>query len=342
MTTILIAAELTDEALTDLAQCGTLEFALSDTSPVLDKTFIKEKMKELDPEILIVDATTIDREVIDASSHLRLIHCTRGNPVNIDSGYCKHKGILVGRSPARNANAVAEFTFGLMIAITRKMFQANRQLLQREFLCDDSWKKRIAEPVDDIIWNSPELPKIPYMEFQSYELAGKTLGLVGLGAIGHMIADKAKTFDMKILAYDPYIAQVDSSDIPLVDLEELASRSDIVSLHAKETRETTNMINSAFFANMKDGSYLINTSRGKLVDRNALIEALETGKLAGAAIDVFDYEPLSKDDPLLDIENLFLTPHIGGASRDVVRHHSKATVKNIEAYCNGKNLVYPV
>jgi len=342
MATILIAAELTAEALEALSRCGRIESVFSKTSPVLEKRIIQEKIKEIDPGILIVDATMIDQEVIDAAKSLRIIHCTRGNPVNIDSEYCRSKGILVGRSPARNANAVAEFTFGLMIVITRKIFQANRQLLDREFLCTDSWKNRITQPVDDIIWNSPELPKIPYVEFQSYELAGKTLGLVGLGAIGRMIADKARAFDMKVVAYDPYIAQLETPDITLVDLEELASRSDIISLHAKETGETTNMINSRFFSNMKDGSYLINTSRGKLVDRNALMEALGTGKLAAAAIDVFDYEPLSKDDPLLDIENLFLTPHIGGASRDVVRHHSTATVKNIEAYCNGKPLVYPV
>ena len=343
MTTILIAAELTEEALHELSGYSTLEFALSETSIVLDKSFLKAKIENLDPEILVVDATTIDREVIDAAKSLRMIHCTRGNPVNIDSAYCREKGILVGRSPARNANAVTEFTFGLMINITRKIYQANRQLHQREFLCDETWETKIKKPVEDIIWNSPDIPKIPYMEFQSYELAGKTLGLVGFGAIGRMIAEKAKAFDMKVVAYDPYVTQIDdASHIRLVSLDELAEAADIISLHAKETPETVNMINKDFFSKMKDGSYLINTSRGKLVDRYSLIEALKKGKLAGAAIDVYDYEPLSKDDPLLDVENLFLTPHIGGASRDVVRHHSIATVKNIGAYCGNKELVHPV
>ncbi len=340
MTTILIAADLTNDAVQELSLYGNLEYIMEESTVIVDKDIMVESLRLLDPEILIVEATTIDEQLLQFAKSLKLIHCTRGNPVNIDLKACKRRGILVGNSPARNANAVSEFTFGLMIDITRKISLANQKLHCGEFLSSESWKKKRSEPVDDIIWNSPELLYIPYLEFQAPELAGKTLGLIGLGAIGRDIAYKARAFNMEVLAYDPYIKEFQSDFINLVSLDQLASQSDIVSIHAKETPETTHMINREFITKMKSQSFLINTSRGKLIDRFALIEAIESAHLAGAALDVFDYEPLSKDDPLLTYDNILLTPHIGGASRDVVRHHSDATLKNIRSYFEGEKLPF--
>ena len=334
MPKILIASDLTENALQKISQYGDLVFVEKGNSVVIEKHVVMEKLKKYNPEILIVDASPVDKEVVDCAAKLRGIHCTRGNPVNIDIDYCQEKGILVGNSPARNANAVAEFTFGLILNLMRKISFANRRLMSGEFLLSGHWEEERRKPVDDIIWNSSELSQIPYKEFQSHELSGKTLGLVGFGAIGKSIAKLAGAFNMQVLVYDPYIKNEMTEYVKVNSLEELAKEVDIVSLHAKETKETIGMINSLFFQKMKKQSFLINTSRGKLVDREALIQALQNETLAGAALDVYDYEPLCSDDPLLKQGNLLLTPHIGGASKDVIYHHSISTIKNIESYFN--------
>jgi D-3-phosphoglycerate dehydrogenase / 2-oxoglutarate reductase len=332
MPKIIIAADLTEEAIQKVSRLGELFFVEEGGSVVIEKNVIMEQLKTYNPEILIVDATPVDKEVIDCAVNLKGIHCTRGNPVNIDTEYCREKGILVGNSPARNANAVAEFTFGLILDLMRKISFANRRLINGEFLISGHWKEERERPVEDVIWNSSELSQIPYKEFQSFELTGKTLGLVGFGAIGELIAELAKAFHMQVLVYDPYIRKEVPEYIEVVTLEQLAVKADIVSLHAKETKETIGMINTWFFQKMKKDSFLVNTSRGKLVEREALIKALENKTLAGAALDVYDYEPLCKDDPLLKLDNLLLTPHIGGASKDVIWHHSNSTVENLVSY----------
>ena len=341
MIDILVASELTQVVLDKLGGYARLSCVEKGASVVIPKDEIRKRVEAVNPEILVVDATPIDEEVLGNADKLRFIHCTRGNPVNIDLDYCKKRGILVGRSPGRNANAVAEFTFGLMINITRRINIANRTLARGGYLVSGAWQEKRDVPVEDVIWNSSEFSNMPYQEFRSPELAGKTLGLVGFGAIGRMIAKKAKVFDMDIVAYDPYVKDSGVDFVKMVSLDELASCSDIVSLHAKETPETVNMANKEFLSKMKMGSYLVNTSRGKLVDRFALIDAVEGRRLAGVALDVFDYEPLCKDDPLLNYDQILVTPHIGGASSDVIMHHSKASLDNILAYVNGEEIVHP-
>ena len=318
-----------------------LSLSKGETLVRIGREQLLKEMKNNNPEILVVDATIIDSEIIDASENLKFIQSIRGNPINIDLEYCKKKGIKVGRAPARNANSVAEFTFGLILNLTRQISAANHRLLNGEFLLDADWRMEQKKEVKDIIWNNPTLSVLPYYEFQSGEIAEKTLGLVGFGAIGELIAKKGKAFDLKIIAYDPYLKNTPPDYVEMVSLEELAKRSDIVSIHAKETAETVNIIDKGFFSMMKKDSYLINTSRGKLVERFALIEALNNNRIAGAAIDVFDYEPLCVNDPLLKLDNILLTPHIGGASSDVIKHHSNAVIKNIDSYFQDQDIVYP-
>jgi D-3-phosphoglycerate dehydrogenase len=300
-------------------------------------TELRSLLLEHQPDVLVVEVTHVTEELLKDTPFIKMVVCTRGNPVNVDSKYCAEHGIILTNTPGRNANAVAEFVLGLMINLVRRIPEAIARVKSGELVVSADFEEsiRLGKSQKDVTWRHDQLPVIPYFELCGGELFGKCLGLVGFGAVGKLTAKKACALDMKVIAYDPYYSGPAPGDVQFCSLDELAANADIISLHAKDTPETEGMIGEDFLGKVKDGAYIINTARGRLINRAALLKALDSGKLAGAALDVFDYEPLCKEDPFLHNPKIICTPHIGGASRDVVIQHSLRAFESISAYAKG-------
>ncbi len=253
----------------------------------------------------------VDKQVIDAMPNLKLI-CTRSTGFDhIDTAYCKSKGIAVANVPAYGSATVAEFTFALILSLSRKIFQAG---------------KRLGEPgpfsIDGL---------------QGFDLADKTIGVVGVGKIGKNVIKIAKGFGMKILACDSYpddsFAQ--ENDFEYVALDILLSQSDIVTLHAPYTKDNHHLINKERISFMKKGAYLFNTARGELVDTNALTLGLTSGHLGGAGLDVLEGEQeMGKDKlkALLDMPNVIITPHVAFYSKEAEARIIQTTTENIQNF----------
>ena len=246
-----------------------------------------------------------------------VIGATRGDPTNVDVPAATERGVPVLNAPGRNADAVAELTVGLLFAAARHIIAADDDVRAGETYRDGT---------------------IPYQRFRGWELNGRTAGLVGYGAIGRALAWRLEGLGMRVIAYDPYAAEATYS------LDDLLAESDVVSMHAPVTPETMKMIGEKQFAQMKDGAIYLNAARAALHDVDALVEALESGHLAGAGLDHFDGEVLSPDSALAKLPNVVLTPHIGGASYNVEANHAKLMADGIAAILNGdkpKNCVNP-
>jgi len=252
-------------------------------------------------DAVIVGADHMTAKVIEAGRKLKII-CKHGAGVdNIDCEKAKEKGIPVTNVPATNSDAVADFTFGLILNIARKISES-----AFEVKCGN-WNKNIGVNV--------------------YK---KTLGIIGCGAIGRRVAKRAKGFDMQILAYDPYVAKTANTfEINLVNFETLIKESDFISIHVPLTSDTRNLISSKEMQQMKKGAFIINTARGGIVDENALYQFLENGHLGGAALDVTEQEPIQDDSPLLKLNNVIITSHIASYSKESLNAVSMACAKNI-------------
>jgi D-3-phosphoglycerate dehydrogenase len=205
--------------------------------------------------------------------------------------HATRKGILVVNTPGRNANSVADFTIGMMLAEARNI--ARGHLLMK----NGKWVRQYP--------NSFYIP----------DMYGKTVGLIGFGEIGRAVARRLAGFDVRILVYDPFVKQM-PEDIAACSLPELMRESDFVSVHVRSTKETEHLVNAQMIALMKPTAYLVNTARPAVIDENALYEALRDKRIAGAAIDVFNVEPPGRDYPLIRLENITVTPHMAGGSRD--------------------------
>jgi D-3-phosphoglycerate dehydrogenase len=240
-------------------------------------------------EILIVHYAPVPREVIEKSKKLKIICSARGGVDNIDVEYAKKREILILRALGRNANAVADLTMGFIIAL-------NRQILHHHLSIKKGFWPALAPE---------ELP---------HDLCEMVLGLVGFGQVAREVAKRAKAFGMTILGFDPYVESKEFNNAGVIksDLECLLKNSDFVSLHARLTPETRNLIGEKELRLMKKTAYLINTSRGELVNEPALIKALSEGWIAGAGLDVFTEEPIQPNHPFLKLDNVLLTPHIAG------------------------------
>lgn len=223
---------------------------------------------------------------------------------NIDLEAAKARGIKAVNTPKASAVAVAELTMAMMLALPNRLVEAHNAMKEGKFL-----KK----------------------ELKRTELFGKTLGLVGIGNIGHEVALRARAFGMRVLAYDPYVKKSDSA-ILVASLKELLPQADYVSLHVPLTEETKGLINQQTIQLMKDGAYLINTGRGKCVVDEDVAEALRSGKLAGYAADVYSSEPPEPDNPLLSAPNTLFTPHIGASSKENLLRIGEEVVKLLEDY----------
>ncbi|HIK36711.1 MAG: phosphoglycerate dehydrogenase [Geminocystis sp.] len=241
--------------------------------------------------LMIRSGTQVTAEVIEAATNLKVIGRAGVGVDNIDVASATRKGIIVVNSPEGNTIAAAEHTLAMMLALSRYIPDANYSLKQGK------WDRK---------------------SFIGTEVYKKTLGVIGLGKIGSHVATVAKAMGMKILAYDPYISQERANQLgcTLVDLDVLLSEADYITLHVPKTPETTNLINRETIAKMKPTVRIINCARGGIIDEEALYEALKSGRIAGAALDVFAQEPLG-DSPLKTLgSNVILTPHLGASTAE--------------------------
>ena len=226
----------------------------------------------------------------------------RGDPTNVDVAAATEAGVPVLRAPGRNADAVAELTVALLFGATRQILPSDADVRRGDIYKDGT---------------------IPYQRFRAWELAGRTAGLVGLGAVARALRWRLRGLGMEVIAYDPY------ADEPTVSLEELLERSDVVSLHAPVTPETTGMIGPAQFAAMRPGVVFLNSARAALHDTDALVASLDSGHVSAAGLDHFEGEFLAPDHPLCGFPNVVLTPHIGGATYDTESNHTRIIAEDL-------------
>lgn len=263
-----------------------------------------------DADVIVTQFCTVTRELVDACPKLKAIGVLRGGIENVCSEYAREKGIEVFNAPGRNAEAVSDFTVGMIICEARNIARGHHGILTGRWIRDYS--------------NSGMIPDLP----------GRTVGLIGCGAIGMKVAKKLSGFDMTLLGYDPFASaeRCKEAGIEPVELDELMARADFVSLHARMTAENRHLIDARRLALMKPTAYLINTSRAGLIDEAALVEALRAKKIAGAALDVYEHEPPQPDDPLLALDNVTLTPHMAGGSNDAFFNTPILLRKRMEAW----------
>ena len=280
-----------------------------------------EEMKDKigDAEILIVGVAPVSDDVMDADPNLRIVFCPRGGPVNVDVEGATQRGIMVVNAPGRNAEGVADQTIGLLICEARHLARAHCAVVsgtyEREF---KAWRQFVPE------------------------LAEKTLGLVGFGNVARKVAKRAKGFDMNILVYDPYISEDDVAEhgVRKVSMEELLKNSDFVSVHVRLTEGTWHLIGEKEFLMMKKNAIFVNTSRGHVVDEKALVQALREGRIAGAALDVVEEEPIQHhaENPLLKMNNVTITPHTAGVSDRVRERGVMIAAGDLARYLRGERI----
>jgi D-3-phosphoglycerate dehydrogenase / 2-oxoglutarate reductase len=274
-----------------------------------------ERLTVEQADVLVCEADFVSGEVFDLA--LRAIASTRGDPTNVDVPGATAKGIPVLRAPGRNADGVAEMTVALMFAAVRHVVPADKDVREGEVFRDGT---------------------VPYQRFRAFEVNGRTAGLIGFGAIGRALKWRLEGLGMRVLAYDPY------SDDATASLDEVLAESDVVSMHAAITPETFGMVNAELFARMKNGVIYLNAARADLHDMDALVECLRTGKVGAAGLDHFSGEQLPSDHPLIDIPNVVLTPHIGGATYNTEENHSRMIANDLALLFRGErpvNIVNP-
>ena len=286
------------------------EITVYDRTPY-DK--IVERTKDAD--IIITNKTPITKEIIDCLPKLKFIALMSTGYNIVDYIYLKEKGIPVSNIPSYSTDAVAQLVMSFILELSMNVG------LHSESVRDGDW----CRCNDFCFWKTPLV-----------ELSGKTLGIFGLGKIGRAVAERAKAFGMNIVAYAPRIHGDEPDYIKLMSLDDMLAVSDIVSMHCPLTPETEGIANDDFINKMKNGAYFINTSRGTVVDENSLATALNSGKLAGAGLDVLSTEPPREDNPLLSAKNCFITPHIAWAAFETRKRLVGILKDNIKAFLDSK------
>jgi len=281
----------------------------------------KQRVKKLRDCRVLIPGSSVTSEIINSCENLGMIQVYGIGVDGIDLKAAGEKGIFVCNTGETIAETVAQHVWALILSLSKRVIQGHVSIIEGTHISRGILGRNI--------WIRPPL---------GIELWGKTLGLIGLGAIGKRVARVGHAFNMKILAYDPYITQ-DSAQlfvVELVDLETLLKESDVVSISVPFNEETRGLIGREELALMKPTAFLINTSRGAIIDEEALIESLENNKIGGAGLDVFVDEPLAIESPLRSLNNVVLTPHFGGASLNGGLKLAEAVAANIARFLRGE------
>ena len=318
MTRALVTAPLRGDGFEKLRRLADVVY-----DPWIDQTPLRiysaeqlaDRISSESADIVVVESDSVSGPVFELG--LRAIASTRGDPNNVDVAGATAAGIPVLNTPGRNADAVAEMTLALLFAATRHVLSADADVRAGEVFRDGS---------------------IPYQRFRAWEVAGRTAGLIGLGAVGQAVKWRMAGLGMRVIAYDPY------NDEARHSLDELLAEADIVSLHAPVTADTAGLIGAKQFAAMRDDVVFLNSARAQLHDTDALVDALRSGKVAAAGLDHFAGEWLPTDHPLVAMPNVVLTPHIGGATWNTEARQAQMVADDIEALLSGNrpvNIVNP-
>jgi D-3-phosphoglycerate dehydrogenase len=272
------------------------------------ETELVRRIGDADIVVSLRAYTRLSESVLTACPSVRMISIWGTGTDNVDLAACRSRGVTVAHTPGVNAHAVAEHTLALILAVTRRIPSLDRDVRGGQ------WPRGLL-----------------------VQLEGKTLGIVGLGAIGRRVAALAAPFGARLLAstWGPDAGRAAAVGARHAPIETLLQESDIVSLHLRLIAETESFINQARLALMKPSAFLVNTARGRLVDREALVDALRHGRLAGAALDVFHEEPIAASDPFLTLPNVILTPHNAGMTQEVIDVGLLQTVENVRRFLQG-------
>jgi D-3-phosphoglycerate dehydrogenase len=285
-TRVFVSDDVSDSGLQPLRDAG---FALEKKTG-LTPDALREAISECDA-LIVRSETKVTTELMDAAKKLRVIGRAGVGVDNIDVAAATGRGIVVMNAPDGNTITTAEHTIALLVALARSVAQANQSLKE------GNWKRK---------------------QFIGVELQGKTLGIIGLGRIGRAVASRARAFGMKIVGHDPFIApdQARDLEIEIAPLDDVFERADFLTVHTPLTVETRGIVGPAAFKKMKKGVRVINCARGGLVDEAALYAAIKSGTVAGAALDVFEQEPPPADHPLLALDEVIATPHLGASTTE--------------------------
>ncbi|MCK4847164.1 MAG: phosphoglycerate dehydrogenase, partial [Deltaproteobacteria bacterium] len=262
-----------------------------------------ERIKDYDA-LVVRSRTKPNKDILAAASKLKVIGRAGTGVDNVDVAFATKKGIIVMNTPGGNTVTTAEHAISMMMALSRKIPQATASMKK------GLWEKK---------------------KFEGSEVTGKTLGILGVGNIGGVVASRAQGLKMNVIAYDPYISEeaAERLGITTVTIDELYAKSDYISIHVPFTKETANIVDAGAFKKMKKGVNLINCARGGIVDEQALADAVKEGIVAGAAFDVFSEEPPKADNPLLALDEVIVTPHLGASTFEAQENVAVAVAEQI-------------
>jgi D-3-phosphoglycerate dehydrogenase len=278
------------------------------------------RLQEIGADVLIVEADLVHEEVIDGSG-LKIIGAARGDPVNIGIEHATRRRIPVFFAPARNAQAVAELTVGFLLCCFRRIHEINHELR--------SGRMRFDRTRDFLG---------AYERYTGYELEGKTVGIVGFGAIGQRVARAVCGFGCRVLAYDPYVdaGSFERLGAERIELDPLIAACDVLTVHCPEAPATTDLVNAERVRALKPGAWVLNLARARVLNEDALYEGLVSGRIAGAGLDVFQQEPIQLDNRFLKLANVVVAPHYGGNTYETVVRQSRMMVDAIEDFLDGR------
>lgn len=337
----LVTANFDSDALNQLREMGLdIEYTpIADREGRLSEEEFQEQLQGV--EVLIVGYEGVPETVIDNTETLQIIACTRGGPdANVDIEAATERGIPVLYAPGRNAVSVADFTWGEILAVMRNIAHAHHLLRTGTYTGNPQSDAASGGSREDVTWGMGQ--DSPYVNLKGPELEAKTIGVVGMGAVGQEVAKRAQGFEVDLVGFDPYIDAdtMAEYDTEKVELDELLELSDVVTAHVPVTDSTRGLIGKEEFETMKESAYFINNSRGAIIDQDALVEQLQAGGIRGAALDVYDMEPIPNDHELLDLDNVVTTPHLAGAAEEVIKRHSDMITNDISALLNGDEPTY--